>query len=70
VKREVAEVLRQAEARGWRVRPTRGGHWKLTHPSGAIVVAASTPSDARALKNLTANLRRAELLSPLTMTQG
>jgi predicted RNA binding protein YcfA (HicA-like mRNA interferase family) len=55
------ELLRAAEARGWRVELTRrGAHVRLTHPAGGIVFAASTPSDCRALANLRAQLRRAE----------
>jgi predicted RNA binding protein YcfA (HicA-like mRNA interferase family) len=55
------ELLRAAEARGWRVELTRrGGHVRLVHPDGAVVVAAATPSDHRALANLRAQLRRVE----------
>ena len=55
------QLLRAAEARGWSVELTRrGAHVRLVHPSGGLVVAASTPSDWRALANLRAQLRRAE----------
>ena len=60
MKHDLKQVLRQAEAQGWRVQPTRGGHWKLTHPGGGIVVTSSSPSDHRALANVRAQLRRAE----------
>jgi predicted RNA binding protein YcfA (HicA-like mRNA interferase family) len=55
------QLLRAAEARGWRVELTRrGGHVRLVHPDGPVVVAASTPSDFRALANLRSMLRRVE----------
>jgi predicted RNA binding protein YcfA (HicA-like mRNA interferase family) len=60
MKHDLRQLLRQAQAHGWRVQPTRGGHWKLTHPSGDAVVTSSSPSDRRALANLKAQLRRAE----------
>jgi predicted RNA binding protein YcfA (HicA-like mRNA interferase family) len=60
MKHDLKQQLRQAEAHGWRVQPTRGGHWKLTHPDGGTVVTSSSPSDHRALANLKAQLRRAE----------
>jgi len=60
MKHAVKELLRWAEAAGWRVQFTRGGHLRLRHPDGGVVVAASTPSDQRALANLRAQMRRAE----------
>ena len=60
MKHDLKQVLRQAQAHGWRVQPTRGGHWRLRHPGGGIVVTSSTPSDHRALANFKAQLRRAE----------
>jgi predicted RNA binding protein YcfA (HicA-like mRNA interferase family) len=53
-------LLRQASARGWRMQPTRGGHIRLEHPTGALVFAASTPSCPRPVRNLAADLRRVE----------
>jgi hypothetical protein len=60
MKHDLKHLLRQAEAAGWRVQPTRGGHWRLLYPGGGIVVMSSTPSDRRAIANLRAQLRRAE----------
>ena len=61
MRHDLKQLLRAAEARGWSVELTRrGAHVRLTHPSGGLVVAASTPSDHRALANLKAMLRRAE----------
>jgi len=42
----------------WKAMPTRGGHMKLRHESGAIVTCASTPSDWRAIRNLRARIKR------------
>lgn len=56
----IEKVLRQVEAQGARVRPTRGGHWVVypadrSHPP---IYMSGTPSDHRALKNWKAHLRR------------
>jgi predicted RNA binding protein YcfA (HicA-like mRNA interferase family) len=61
MRHDLKELLRAAEARGWRVDATRrGGHVRLVHPDGGVVVASGTPSDRRALANLKAMLRRVE----------
>jgi len=61
MRHDLKQLLRAAEARGWQVELTRrGGHLRLVHPAGGLVVAASTPSDRRALANLRAQLRRVE----------
>jgi predicted RNA binding protein YcfA (HicA-like mRNA interferase family) len=60
VKHELKQLVRQAEVAGWQVLRTRSGHWRLTHPSGAIVFAPSTPSCSRSVRNLAADLRRVE----------
>ncbi len=52
------ELIREAEAIGYRAEPTRGGHIRLMHPSGATVTAASTPGDCRSWLNTRADLRR------------
>ena len=64
MRHDLKQLLRAAEARGWRVELTRrGGHVRLVHPDGGLVVAASTPSDHRALANLRAQPRRVERLA-------
>jgi predicted RNA binding protein YcfA (HicA-like mRNA interferase family) len=60
MRHDLAKLLRQASACGWQVTRTRGGHWRLRHPGGVVVVMSSTPSDRRALLNFRAQLRRAE----------
>lgn len=64
MKRDLARLLEAARKRGWRLERTRGSHWKLKHPSGAVVVSSSTPSCHRALLNLQADLRRGERRAP------
>jgi hypothetical protein len=60
MKRDQLILLAAARARGWRVERTRRGHWRLRHPSGAVVVAGGTPSSPAAGAELRARLRRAE----------
>jgi predicted RNA binding protein YcfA (HicA-like mRNA interferase family) len=60
MKHDLKQLLRQASACGWQVTRTRGGHWRLLRPNGGIVVLSSTPSDHRALRNVRAQMRRAE----------
>ncbi|MDX6748796.1 hypothetical protein SH611_03145 [Geminicoccaceae bacterium 1502E] len=52
------EFVERAEALGYEVCFTAGGHLKLTHPCGALVHASSTPSDCRSWANTEAQLRR------------
>jgi predicted RNA binding protein YcfA (HicA-like mRNA interferase family) len=54
------ELLRWARGRGWTANKTRGGHWRLRHPNGAIVFMSSTPSDWRTMHNARAKLLRTE----------
>jgi hypothetical protein len=60
VRRDLARLLRDAQARGWSVELTRGGHWRLRHRSGPAVIASATPSCRRGLRNVAADLRRVE----------
>ena len=57
-KKELKEVLREAERQGWTV-TSHKGHWKLYAPDGkGIVHIAGTPSDHRNLANTVALMRR------------
>ena len=60
MRHDLERLLRQASACGWQISRTRKSHWLLRHPSGAVVVTGSSPSDGRALANLRAMLRRVE----------
>ena len=54
-----SSALDEIEQEGWTVEYTKGGHLRWRHPNGAIVFAASTPSDYRAWANHMSHLRRA-----------
>lgn len=54
------ELVLQLLSRGWTIRRGRGGHYKLSHPSGKTVVVSRSPSDHRAWLNLRASIRRIE----------
>lgn len=60
VKKELKEVLREAERQGWTVTETGGGHYKLVPPNKdkPIVYIGKTPSDFRALANIIARMRK------------
>lgn len=58
--RDLRDALAAAEERGWQIVATSKSHIKLTHPSGAVVFAGSSPSDRRAIRNMEARLRRVE----------
>lgn len=50
-------LLRLARKQRWNVEKTRGSHYRITSPSGEIYVAACSPSDWRAVKNVASALR-------------
>jgi hypothetical protein len=52
------ELILEARRLGYEAVPTRGGHIRLVHPSGATVTGASTPGDCRSWLNTQADLRR------------
>jgi hypothetical protein len=52
------ELLLEAQPPGFEAEPTRGGHIRFRHVSGALGIAASTPGDCRAWLNTRADLRR------------
>jgi hypothetical protein len=58
VRHDVRELLEKISEEGWAIKPTQGGHWKCTSPSGDIVFAPGTPSDRRSLLNARAKFRR------------
>lgn len=58
-KKELKELLGEAEKQGWRVELRKGGHYKLYAPDGKhIVTVGSTPSGRRGLANTVAMMRR------------
>ncbi|MFV9655878.1 type II toxin-antitoxin system HicA family toxin [Pseudomonas sp. NY15366] len=49
-----------AQAHGWQITRTNGGHLRLTKPGRPIVHTSSTPSDWRAVRNAVSMLARAD----------
>ena len=58
--KELREVIRDAESRGWQAERTGGGHIRLVHPQGGLVFCSDTPSDHRAIANTKAHIARQE----------
>ncbi len=57
--KDMKTLVREAEAQGWTVEVTGGGHYKWTPPdSERRIFSPTTPGDRRALKNLVAHLKR------------
>ena len=52
-------LRRLAQAHGCTLERTNGGHWRLHHPDGGVVIAAFTPGDAGHLRVIRGCLRRA-----------
>ncbi len=44
----------------WHLGRSRGGHLRLEHPTLGCIFAPQSPSDWRGVRNLAAQLRRAE----------
>lgn len=60
--RRERDLRKLAKKHGLQVRQTRNNHWGFVDALGRIVaVASGSPSDHRADKALTANLRRANV---------
>ena len=57
--KEIRVLARTAIAQGWRVMPTRGGHWRWLAPTGEQIISSASASDHRAVANLLSRLRRA-----------
>jgi hypothetical protein len=52
------DLIKLAAELGYTASPTAGGHIRFVHECGAMVHAASTPSDRRAWANARSDLRR------------
>lgn len=55
--KDLVVLIKQAEDQGWNVTKRNNGHLKWVSPSGTIVYSAASPSDNRAIKNITRELR-------------
>jgi len=58
--RNVRQVVTWARLHGWTVQPTRGGHLRLTHERGGMVILTSTCSNRFVPRRMIAELRRQE----------
>jgi len=58
MKKDMQRLVKAAENAGWMVSRTKKNHLKFKAPTGATVIAASTPSDHRSVMNTRAELRR------------
>lgn len=59
--KEVREVIRYAESRGWVLEGMgRSGHVKLRHPNGAMVTMSATPSSRSFRYAAKGSIRQAE----------
>ena len=57
--RLMKQIVRKNVRSGFSVIKTSGNHWRFNHPDMAYpVIASSTPSDYRAIKNLETEIRR------------
>jgi len=57
--RRERDLRRLARQHGCSLTRAGNSHWRLHHPSGITLIAAATPSDHRARRNLVGALRRA-----------
>ena len=58
--KDVKKLLKKAEAQGWRVVPTKSGHFWAYAPNGVDkVLVPGSPGDWRALENSRALMRQA-----------
>lgn len=62
--KELSVLKKKATKAGWRVEPTRkSGRLKWTSPKGGMpYFSASTPSDRKAVHNISADLRKMGLV--------
>lgn len=56
--KELTLIMKQAEAQGFTISLTNGGHYKWTSPTGAFMYTSQTPSDVRAFHRIRSDLRR------------
>lgn len=59
--KELQTLIKQAKKQGWDVNKTRAGKYKWTPPQkvgGLPYFSSLTPSDRRAIHNITADLRK------------
>lgn len=58
MKKDLKELVRRVEDRGWTARRRRSGHLVLEGPDGQKVFCSYSASDKRALRNIERDLAR------------
>lgn len=56
--KDLRRLFRKLSDQGWEIVLRRAGHIKLIAPHGGCYFTGASPSDFRAIKKLTADLRR------------
>lgn len=56
--KELAKIAKEAEAQGWTITLTNGGHFKWMSPEGGFMFTSQTPSDVRAFHRIRSDLRK------------
>lgn len=56
-RKEIKQLIKEAEDQGWVVSLTNGDHFKWLSPRGGVFFSAQTPSDWRAVKNVERDLK-------------
>lgn len=62
--KEVRDVLKQLEQRGWEVVPGKHKHFKVRHPDHGTYSLSRSPSDRRWRRNLLHDIERLEQERP------
>jgi predicted RNA binding protein YcfA (HicA-like mRNA interferase family) len=58
-RKDVREFIDHARGHGFRVEGmSGGGHWKLRHDSGALLIVPATPGGYRWRKNLESTMKK------------
>jgi predicted RNA binding protein YcfA (HicA-like mRNA interferase family) len=56
---EMTKLLKAAQKQGCTVTRTKGSHWKVVTPSGAVIFTAFSPGSRTAIRDYRQRLRRA-----------
>ena len=67
-KKQLKQMLRDAEEQGWNISSTKSGHLKwIFQKTGGFFFSGSTLGDHRAFKNILSNMRRIEKTTTKTV---
>jgi predicted RNA binding protein YcfA (HicA-like mRNA interferase family) len=55
--KDLKTLIKQAQSQGFTVERTNGNHYRWIAPNGVFFFSATTPSDGRAIKNITSYLK-------------